>query len=92
MNVAVNIDPATEFHRLKEEGRRLFSTDPHSAIECYTQALKLARRLTEDEVAPRSIQEVHSNRSALYLTTGRPEDAKKDALKCLKLNPNWFKV
>ena len=82
-----------EFHRLKEEGKVQFTKNPALAVECYTKALNIVKKLKDNHnIADRSIQEVYSNRSALYLHLGQMEEAKKDALRCIKLNASWFKV
>jgi len=76
-----------DWARLKEEGNNLLKDgDIHGAIAKYTDALDKCKDDKEN------LQILYSNRSAAYLKDHDMENALKDAVTCIDLNPSWAKA
>eukprot|EP01083_Nonionella_stella_P157808 512733_1 len=66
----------------KSRGNELFKLTKYmEAVKEYTKAIRL------DPTNPVYL----SNRAQCYLRLDRPENAEKDALRCVNLNPRWYK-
>lgn len=75
-------DALEESAALKDEGNVKFKAGEYAAaVELYSKSL---------ELNPQS-HLVYGNRSAGYLKLGKPEEALRDAERCVELEPTWAK-
>ncbi|CDR96524.1 ankyrin repeat family protein, putative [Babesia bigemina] len=75
---------------LKEEGRTFVANkDYANACTSYSKAIALLTGVAD--TAGELLSVLHSNRSHTYLMLGKLEQARKDAERCIALNPSWPK-